>query len=326
MYWRYFKYIIEHKWNVFIECLRLMQPIHGIFHDWSKFRLSEFVPYARFFMKKNRANNYKQSDEDDTDFQKGWFLHQKRNKHHWNYFVKIRCKEIDKCLGKQGECLRILENENHCVKLSSVKDVGILDLSKIFCMEECIVRCAKNIIKNTEKNGLKNTQQNYKSGIKTMTESGMNGNYGETESVLPKQNGLYLRIMEVILLNVHVAMKMLLNFYVSIMSMGEEQNTERKLALDLCFTNGLLTKNSRKVSVCYVIIVTRLSASTDTALMKQFELYADPMPGKYVLQMIADWRGMSRKFGGSTKKYYNENKDNMILHSKTIVLIEDILN
>jgi len=148
MYWVYFKYIVEHKWNVFIECIKIGQPIHGILHDLSKFRPSEFFPYARFFHKKDRTNNYKIADEKDNDFQNGWFLHQKRNKHHWNYWVSV-----------------------------------------------------------TRKN----------------------------------------------------------------------------------------------------------------------DIIALPMPKKYVMQMIADWRGMSRKFGGDPKDYYKKNKKDMILHDDTKLIIEEIL-
>lgn len=148
MYWKYFKYIIEHKWNVFIEHLKIMQPIAGITHDLSKFLPSEFFPYARFFHKKDRVNNYKTTDEDSGDFQEGWFHHQKRNKHHWNYWVSVTRKD---------------------------------------------------------------------------------------------------------------------------------------------------------------------------------EIVALPMPKKYVMQMVADWRGMSRKFGGNTSEYYLKNKDTMILHKDTIVIIESVL-
>jgi len=49
------------------------------------------------------------------------------------------------------------------------------------------------------------------------------------------------------------------------------------------------------------------------------------MPMKYVKQMVADWDGMSRKFGGITKDYWNKNKDNMILHPKTIEYVEIVL-
>ena len=89
MYWKYLKYVLEHKKNVGIECLKMGLFLHAITHDLSKFRLSEFVPYARFFYSKDRYNSYKKSDEDDPNFEKGWNHHQKRNKHHWNYWVSI---------------------------------------------------------------------------------------------------------------------------------------------------------------------------------------------------------------------------------------------
>ena len=94
MYWAYLKYIIEHKKNVGIECLRLGMPFHAITHDLSKFRPSEFIPYAKFFYAKDRTNNYKKSDEDDLNFQTGWNHHQKRNKHHWNYWVSVTRAEM----------------------------------------------------------------------------------------------------------------------------------------------------------------------------------------------------------------------------------------
>ena len=94
MYWKYFKYVMKHKKNVFIECWKTGLYIHAFTHDLSKLRPSEFFPYARFFMSKDRANNYKTktSDEDNIDFQSGWLLHQKRNKHHWNYWVSVTRK------------------------------------------------------------------------------------------------------------------------------------------------------------------------------------------------------------------------------------------
>jgi hypothetical protein len=92
-YWEYFKYVIEHKKNVAIECIKMGMIVHAITHDLSKFRPSEFIPYARFFYAKDRANNYNKSDENDMNFQKGWNHHQKRNKHHWNYWVSVTRKD-----------------------------------------------------------------------------------------------------------------------------------------------------------------------------------------------------------------------------------------
>lgn len=85
MYWKYFKYIIQHKWFVFIECLKLMQPWHGVVHDLSKFLPSEFFPYAHKFFSGDYA--YKYFEVEDA-FSKAWLLHQHRNKHHWDYWVK----------------------------------------------------------------------------------------------------------------------------------------------------------------------------------------------------------------------------------------------
>jgi len=84
MYWNYFKYIMQHKWFVFTECLKMRQPIHGIMHDMSKFRPSEFFPYAHKFYGGDYAYKY---FEVEKCFDKAWLLHQHRNKHHWNYWV-----------------------------------------------------------------------------------------------------------------------------------------------------------------------------------------------------------------------------------------------
>jgi hypothetical protein len=92
MYWNYFKYIIEHKWNVGIECLKMGMPIHAITHDLSKFLPSEFIPYAKYFYETDKATNYDKKTENDKNFQSGWCYHQKRNKHHWNYWVSVTRK------------------------------------------------------------------------------------------------------------------------------------------------------------------------------------------------------------------------------------------
>ena len=91
-YYNYLRYLLEHKWNVGIECIKSHQYVHAITHDLSKFLPSEFIPYARFFHKKNRTTNYNIADESDIDFQIAWLHHQKRNKHHWNYWVSVTRK------------------------------------------------------------------------------------------------------------------------------------------------------------------------------------------------------------------------------------------
>lgn len=77
-YWDYFKYVMEHKKNVFIECMKEGLILHAFTHDLSKFSPLEFFAYA---------NHDFSSDKYDEKFERAWVHHQKRNKHHWNYWV-----------------------------------------------------------------------------------------------------------------------------------------------------------------------------------------------------------------------------------------------
>jgi len=94
-YWKYLKYVLRHKWYVGIECVRRGLIWRGIMHDMSKFLPSEFIPYANFFYGENndikRGRNatgyYKPTDTGDNDFDFAWLLHQKRNRHHWQWWI-----------------------------------------------------------------------------------------------------------------------------------------------------------------------------------------------------------------------------------------------
>ena len=48
-YTKYLNYVLRHKWYVMIECFKRGQYWRGIMHDMSKFRPSEFIPYAIYF-------------------------------------------------------------------------------------------------------------------------------------------------------------------------------------------------------------------------------------------------------------------------------------
>jgi hypothetical protein len=91
----YLAYVVRHKWFVTIECWKDGLLWRGLRHDLSKFLPSEFFPYARFFYepdgskrtKRDKTGYYKPSDTGDPSFDKAWFLHQKRNDHHWQWWV-----------------------------------------------------------------------------------------------------------------------------------------------------------------------------------------------------------------------------------------------
>lgn len=116
MYWKYFKYVMEHKKNVFIECMkiafehrgkiRVQLILHAFTHDLSKFLPCEFIPYAKHFYSDNnckRCNGYLNcnynkiglgsgkfakecNDYDDYKFNKAWEHHYKHNKHHEDHW------------------------------------------------------------------------------------------------------------------------------------------------------------------------------------------------------------------------------------------------
>jgi len=113
---RYCWYICRHKWFVFLACCRLGIPFAGIVHDLSKFRPSEFIPYARNFYggkdgKGSRGgyltralleSNYHgdirnhiservffrwTKERVEADFDKAWLLHIHRNPHHYQFYI-----------------------------------------------------------------------------------------------------------------------------------------------------------------------------------------------------------------------------------------------
>ena len=93
---KYLWYVLRHKWFVFIECCKLGIPWRGLVHDLSKFRPSEWFPYVAYFYPCGRLQQaahreetgyYKPTDTGDAAFDFAWFLHQKRNDHHWQWWV-----------------------------------------------------------------------------------------------------------------------------------------------------------------------------------------------------------------------------------------------
>lgn len=91
-YLAYLKKLLLHKWFVFLECLKVGMPIVGLVHDWSKFLPDEFIPYARYFAidRRDEKGDYDVSKADDDAFLLAWLKHQRRNPHHWQYWILIQ--------------------------------------------------------------------------------------------------------------------------------------------------------------------------------------------------------------------------------------------
>ncbi len=88
---RYLSYVLRHKWFVFVECCKLGIPWRGFWHDWSKFRWDEWKAYANYFYGpqpiRDSVGYYKPTNTGDCAFDFAWLLHQKRNRHHWQWWI-----------------------------------------------------------------------------------------------------------------------------------------------------------------------------------------------------------------------------------------------
>lgn len=111
-YWKYLKYVLRHKWFVLLAGIKLGVPLWMlILHDWDKFLPSMWFPYMNYF----HGNLPKAKDahlgalaglgifpytrEDcERDFARAWNAHQKRNKHHWQYWMLTWDRGETECL------------------------------------------------------------------------------------------------------------------------------------------------------------------------------------------------------------------------------------
>jgi hypothetical protein len=101
VHWSYLKYLARHKGYVFWACLGMEVPLHrAIMHDWTKFLPSEWVPYAKYFYGNYRTPLIEES------FDIAWNYHQKRNDHHWQYYVLLRDDGTTEALPMPNRALR----------------------------------------------------------------------------------------------------------------------------------------------------------------------------------------------------------------------------
>jgi len=79
----------------------------GITHDLSKLLPSEFFPYANFFYTDDEDRG---KEKIEKDFDIAWLLHQKRNPHHWQYWIlneddgKIKIMDMPEKYRKEMLC------------------------------------------------------------------------------------------------------------------------------------------------------------------------------------------------------------------------------
>lgn len=87
-HWNYFKYVIRHKWFVFIEGRKLNIPMWRlIIHDWQKFTPTEWCPYVMTFY-----GPWKYKERPDwlvNSFNRAWLHHIHYGPHHWQHWLLV---------------------------------------------------------------------------------------------------------------------------------------------------------------------------------------------------------------------------------------------
>lgn len=95
-YYQYIRYVIRHKWFVFVAGSKLGIPWLAALHDNSKFRWDELKPYATHFYERDgskrtrlAADGFYDDEPDDRAFDRAWLLHIQRNKHHPQHYIRL---------------------------------------------------------------------------------------------------------------------------------------------------------------------------------------------------------------------------------------------
>jgi hypothetical protein len=97
---KYLSYVIRHKFFVLIAGLKTGAPLWRLLiHDWSKLLPSEWFPYAEKFYGVWAGTKVREDHNTiscficrsiarvEYAFDRAWLHHQRRNKHHWQYWV-----------------------------------------------------------------------------------------------------------------------------------------------------------------------------------------------------------------------------------------------
>lgn len=83
-YWKHFKTIIKHKWEVGKVCFKFGLYWQGLVHDMSKFSITEFAPSARNFQ--GDASPI-EKEKAEKGYSNAWLHHKAHNKHHQWYWM-----------------------------------------------------------------------------------------------------------------------------------------------------------------------------------------------------------------------------------------------
>ena len=88
---RHLHTINSHRNLVMKMCFKCSMYKQGLLHDLSKYSLSELIPSIKYYQGDRSPVGYEKSLK---GYSLGWLHHKGRNKHHWEYWVDRKEKDI----------------------------------------------------------------------------------------------------------------------------------------------------------------------------------------------------------------------------------------
>lgn len=85
---KYLRYVVCHKWFVFVECAKRGLIWRGLVHDLSKFSPSEWGPYVEYFYGDSAPDDRRSNHTRDDRFDFAWLHHLHHNRHHWQWWIR----------------------------------------------------------------------------------------------------------------------------------------------------------------------------------------------------------------------------------------------
>lgn len=83
---KHFKTITKHRHQVIKHCFKAGIGFQGLWHDLSKYTLSEFIPGAKYYLGTRSPN---EREREIFGYSLAWMHHKGRNKHHFEYWVDL---------------------------------------------------------------------------------------------------------------------------------------------------------------------------------------------------------------------------------------------
>ena len=86
---KHFITITKHRHRVMRHCFLAGIPFQGLFHDLSKYSLTEFIPGAKYYLGDKSPN---EAERAEKGYSAAWLHHKGRNRHHYEYWMDYSMK------------------------------------------------------------------------------------------------------------------------------------------------------------------------------------------------------------------------------------------